>query len=162
DFIIAERQAYRILRVDAQTGQASVAAGIQAILVTGPFGVKIEQLVSFADGPIAVARFLSPYSVAAAPECTTCYAADTGNQRVRKVGADGNISTIAGSGPTLVTPTDGAICADGSAAPCGHYSGDGGPATSAQINLALNIAIAPNGNLFIADTANSRIREVQF
>jgi hypothetical protein len=46
-------------------------------------------------------------------------------------------------------------------APCGHYSGDGGDATSAQINLPLTIAVS-NNSLFIADTANSRIRRVDF
>jgi sugar lactone lactonase YvrE len=218
DMIIAERQAYRILRVDAQTGQVSVLAGIQADVIVGPGGIVIEPPVSFADGPLAVARFLSPYSVAAAPDGTTFYVADTGNnrirkvdlnlgvvttiagtgvesfsgdgmpailaelslpssirltpdgsivfmdfgnQRVRKIGSDGNINTIAGNGPALITPTASATCADGSSSPCGHYSGDGGPATSAEINLALNLAVSSN-SLFIADTANSRIRRVDF
>jgi len=218
DIIIAERQSYRILRIDAQTGQISTLAGIQAAVIILPGGIVIEPPVSFADGPLAVARFLSPYSVTAAPDGMTFYVADTGNhrirkidmnlglvttiagtgvegfsgdglpaiaaelslpssirlaadgsilfmdfgnQRVRKIGTDGNISTVAGSGPALITPTASATCADGSSSPCGHYSGDGGPATSAEINLALNLAVAGN-SLFIADTANSRIRRVDF
>lgn len=218
DFIIAERLSYRILRVDAKTAQVSVIAGIQANNVCGPDGICVEQPESYADGPIAIARFLSPYSVAAAPDGTTFYVADTGNhrirkidttlgvvttiagtgvegfsgdgmpailaelslpssirvaadgsilfmdfgnQRIRKIGTDGNISTVAGNGPTLITPTASAMCADMSAAPCGHYSGDGGDATSAEINLPLNLAVR-NNSLFIADTANSRIRRVDF
>jgi sugar lactone lactonase YvrE len=218
DIIIAERQAYRILRVDGQTGQVSVLAGLQALIIKGPGGIVIEPPVSFADGPIAVARFLSPYSVAAAGDGTTFYVADTGNhrirkvdtslglvttiagtgvegfsgdgmsallaelslpssirvapdgsilfmdfgnQRVRKIDSSGTITTVAGSGPALITPTASASCADMSYAPCGHYSGDGGDATSAQINLPLTIAIS-NNSLFIADTANSRIRRVDF
>jgi sugar lactone lactonase YvrE len=219
DMIIAERQAYRIDKIDAQTGQISVLAGIQATIIRLPGGIVIEPPVSFADGPLAVARFLSPYGVAAAPDGTTFYVADTGNhrirkvdlnlglvttiagtgvegfsgdgmpailaelslpssirlapdgsilfmdfgnQRVRKIGLDGNISTVAGSGPELITPTASATCADGSSAPCGHFSGDGGPATSAQINLALNMAVDDQNRIFIADTANSRIRNVDF
>jgi len=219
DMIIAERQAYRILKIDMQTGQISVLAGLQALIIRGPGGIVIEPPVSFADGPLAVARFLSPYSVAAAPDGTTFYVADTGNhrirkvdlnlglvttiagtgvegfsgdgmpallaelslpssirvapdgsilfmdfgnQRVRKIGLDGNITTVAGSGPELITPTASATCADGSSSPCGHFSGDGGPATSAQINLALNMAVDAQKRIFIADTANSRIRNVDF
>jgi streptogramin lyase len=219
DMIIAERQAYRIDKIDAQTGQISVLAGIQATIIRLPGGIVIEPPVSFADGPLAVARFLSPYGVAAAPDGATFYVADTGNhrirkvdlnlglvttiagtgvegfsgdgmpailaelslpssirlapdgsilfmdfgnQRVRKIGLDGNISTVAGSGPELITPTASATCADGSYAPCGHFSGDGGPATSAQINLALNMAVDDQNRIFIADTANSRIRNVDF
>jgi uncharacterized MAPEG superfamily protein len=90
---------------------------------------------------------------------------DFGNQRVRKIDVSQTpptITTVAGSGPELVTPTSSAICADMSYAPCGHFSGDGGPATSAQINLALNLAVDVQNRIFIADTANSRIRNVDF
>src|SRR5205085_7958130 len=113
------------------------------------------------DGmPAIVAELSLPSSIRVAPDGSILFM-DFGNQRVRKIGSDGNISTVAGSGPELITPTASATCADGSSSPCGHYSGDGGPATSAQINLALNMAVGSN-SLFIADTANSRIRRVDF
>ena len=69
------------------------------------------------------------------------YIADTGNNRVRKVGTDGTITTIAGTGVN-------------------GFSGDGGPATSAQLNGPQGVAVDPAGNLYIADTFNSRIRKV--
>ena len=64
-----------------------------------------------------------------------------GEYRVRKVDTSGIITTVAGNG-TL------------------GYSGDGGPATSAQFGLSLGIAVDPSGNLYIADTQNDRVRKV--
>ena len=69
------------------------------------------------------------------------FIADTGNHRVRKVGADGIISTVAGSGTA-------------------EFSGDGGPAASAQLSSPSGVAVDGAGNLYIADTANHRIRKV--
>ena len=70
------------------------------------------------------------------------FIADRNNHRVRKVdGSTGGITTVAG---------------DGNAA----FSGDGGPATSASLNSARSVALDSQGNLFIADAENSRIRRV--
>ena len=66
---------------------------------------------------------------------------DTSNNRIRKVGTDGNISTFAGNG------TKG-------------YSGDGGPATNASLNNPIGVAFDASGNLFIADNGNCVIRKV--
>jgi NHL repeat len=43
---------------------------------------------------------------------------------------------------------------------CGGFSGDGGPATSAELNGPTNVAVDKNGNLFITNIGNHRIREV--
>jgi uncharacterized protein (TIGR03437 family) len=69
------------------------------------------------------------------------YIADTSNNRVRKVSASGMISTVAGTGSS-------------------GYSGDGGPATSAQLNEPFGVAVDASGNLYIADTYNNRVRKV--
>ncbi len=69
------------------------------------------------------------------------FIADTDNNRIRKVSTSGIINTVAGSG-----------------AP--GYSGDGGAATSAQLYYPSGVAVDGSGNLFIADTSNSRIRKV--
>ena len=69
------------------------------------------------------------------------YIADTENNRIRKVDKDGIIHTIAGTGKE-------------------GYSGDGGPATKAALNLPTGIALDGEGNLFIACHHNSRVRKV--
>ena len=69
------------------------------------------------------------------------YIADSSNNRIRKVDAAGVISTVAGNGGE-------------------GYSGDGGPATAAQLNSPTGVAPDGSGNLYIADRDNHRIRKV--
>jgi cysteine-rich repeat protein len=69
------------------------------------------------------------------------YITDYGDQRVRRVDSAGVITTIAGTG-------------------IAGYSGDGGPATSAQLNGPSGVAIDGIGNVYIADTVNGRIRRI--
>ena len=69
------------------------------------------------------------------------YISDLDNNRVRKVSPDGIITTIAGVG------TSG-------------FSGDGGPATAAQLRSPGPLAIGADGSLFISDRSNRRIRRV--
>ena len=66
------------------------------------------------------------------------YIADAAHHRVRKVDAAGTIMTIAGGR--------------------GGFSGDGGPATAAQLRNPYGVAVDGAGNLYIADTFNDRIR----
>ncbi|MCB4790804.1 MAG: carboxypeptidase regulatory-like domain-containing protein [Elusimicrobia bacterium] len=69
------------------------------------------------------------------------YISDFSNFRIRKVDTSGLMSTFAGNGTA-------------------GYSGDGGPATAAQINYSAGIAVDASGNVYIADTNNYRIRKV--
>lgn len=69
------------------------------------------------------------------------YVMEYGNQRIRKIASNGVISTYAGNGTA-------------------GFSGDGGPATSAEINSPNGLAVDSAGNLYIGDTANSRVRKV--
>src|SRR5262249_18516971 len=69
------------------------------------------------------------------------YIADSGNNRVRRVAADGTITTFAGNGQA-------------------GFGGDSGNATSASLNLPGGLAFDNSGNLYIADIGNGRIRKV--
>jgi uncharacterized protein (TIGR03437 family) len=67
---------------------------------------------------------------------------DALGSRLRKVTPDGNIAAVAGTGNWCC------------------FSGDGGPATAAQLNDPAGIALDGDGNFFIADAHNSKIRKV--
>src|SRR5207253_1053674 len=80
------------------------------------------------------------------------YIVDMGNQRIRRVSADGIITTVAGNGVRA-------------------FSGDGGPATAASLSLGnvqllgiagypTSLAVDGSGNLYIPDTENGRVRKV--
>ncbi len=93
------------------------------------------------DGGSAISAELSyPFGVAV-DAFGNLFIADRFNNRVRKVGTDGIISTVAGNGT-------------------GAYSGDGGLATSAEVFSPLGVAMDATGNLFIADSGNNRIRKL--
>jgi hypothetical protein len=93
------------------------------------------------NGPAAAARLYNPSGVAV-DQSGNVFIADTSNYRVREVTqATGLITTVAGSG------TFG-------------YGGDGGPATAANVGSVYGLAVDQTGNLYLADTTNSAVREV--
>ncbi|HTZ98209.1 MAG TPA: hypothetical protein VMB18_17530 [Terriglobales bacterium] len=91
-------------------------------------------------GPGTLANLSFP-QYAASDATGNTYVGDYYGCRIRKITASGNISTIAGMG----------ICG---------YTGDGGPATRAQIYFPTGIAIDSQGDIFFSDSANSRIRVI--
>lgn len=93
------------------------------------------------DAGLATAAMLNYPSHIAVDAAGNLYIADTHNHRIRKVDSAGNITTIAGDG------TSG-------------FSGDGGPATSAQLSYPHGIAVDSAGNLYIADFGNNRVRKI--
>ena len=102
-------------------------------------------------GPATQASLFRPEGVAA-DALGNLFIADTINNRVRKVDANGVITTVAGNGYTIYFGSN----------PIGEgtYSGDGGPATNASLNWPMGVTVDASGNLFIADSDNNRIRKV--
>jgi DNA-binding beta-propeller fold protein YncE len=96
-----------------------------------------EKVVFVAGGE---AKLSGPFA-AETDRAGNVYIAEMTGQRVLKVDAKGALSTVAGTGKK----------GDG---------GDGGPATKAEFNGMHNLAVAPNGDLYIADTWNNRVRKI--
>lgn len=94
------------------------------------------------DGGAAVRASLSNPRGIAVDAAGNIYISDSTNNRVRKVdAATGTITTVAGKGTR-------------------DFSGDGGPATKASLAFPMGLAVDKEGNLFIADARNHRIRRV--
>src|SRR5262249_45297726 len=92
-------------------------------------------------GPAEAAMLVEPRGLAF-DGAGSLYIADHVDNRVRKIGTDGRITTLAGTGGN------------------GGFSGDGGPATAAQLSNPQAVAADKAGNVYIADTGNNRIRKV--
>jgi RHS repeat-associated protein len=128
---VADTRNQRIKRI-ALDGTVSIAAG------TGAYGYRAAD----DGGPATSARLSSPEGIAVVDAGDTehvVYIADTGANRIRRIGPDGKITTVAGGGSSL---------------------GDGGPATSARLSGPTGVAVAPDGALIIADSNQHRIRMV--
>jgi len=131
NLFIADQSNQRVRRVDAATGVITTVAG------------SGDQLPAFSgDGdPATSARLGNPYDVTV-DSGGNLFIADLSNQRVRKVdAATGIITTVAGNGSA-------------------GFSGDGGAANSASLADPRGVAVDSDGNLFIADQSNQRVRKV--
>jgi uncharacterized protein (TIGR03437 family) len=90
-------------------------------------------------GPATSASLNYPCGVVA-DQNGDIYVVDDVNNRVRKI-SNGTITTVAGNGVA-------------------GYGGDGGPATAAELNIPTGIAVDAQGNIYIADVTNQRVRKV--
>jgi streptogramin lyase len=132
DLFVADARNNRICRIDRATGKILTVAG------TGSAGFD-------GDGKQATQSALNSPSAVAVARNGDLYVVDTLNHRVRVVEqATGLMKTIAG---------------DGHAGDIGAI-GDGGPATVAHLSHPGDLAVAPNGDLYVADTGHNRIRRV--
>lgn len=93
------------------------------------------------DGGVATRASLFAGLNLAADSLGNFYIAESYGHRVRKVSANGEISTLAGTGQP-------------------GFSGDGGPATLATLSYPRDVAVDSMGNVFVADTSNNRIRRI--
>ena len=91
-------------------------------------------------GPALQASLNFPAGLALDPN-NNLYIADRNNHRIRKVSSDGIITTVAGDGVN-------------------DFGGDGGPALEAHLHLPSDVEAGPEGELYISDRSNNRIRKV--
>jgi uncharacterized protein (TIGR03437 family) len=91
-------------------------------------------------GPYWEALFKVPWRLTM-DRAGNIYVADRTEYRIRRIGTDGIVTTVAGTGVA-------------------GFSGDGGPARAAQLSEPAGVAIDASGNLYISDSLNHRIRKV--
>ncbi|MBT9333123.1 Ig-like domain repeat protein, partial [Paracidobacterium acidisoli] len=143
-----------VRRVDALTGIITTVAGTASTAGQTNnlgYGLNICSTAPCGDGQPATLALLSSPGGVALDAAGNLYIADTSDQTIRRVDAKtGIISTVAGS---YVSP--GAYGGFN-----GSYSGDGGPATSAQLNNPTTVDLDNAGNLYILDAVNQRVRVV--
>jgi len=128
---------YLIADAGAATIRRVSAAGIiTTVAGTGTPGYSGD------GGAATAAQLFAPSGVAVLSDGGFLIA-DTGNSRVRRVSPTGTITTVAGTG----TP---------------GFSGDGGPATAAQLgmNSPYSLTVTPDGGFLLTDGTNSRVRRV--
>ena len=130
---IADEKNHRI-RVLSPDRTVSTLAG------SGPTGAMGG---GYADGPADVARFADPTGLCLALD-GALFVTDSDNQRIRRVAADGTVSTWAGSGACV--------------RPFGDYAD--GPREQAQFSRPHDVAVDDQGNLYVADYFNNAIRRI--
>jgi hypothetical protein len=146
DAYVLDTRNFRVRRIARDTGVITTVAGVGTRGGRGDGGPPLEAQFSFqrgldptggdgGDNP-------EPGGAIAVDAAGRLYIADTENQRIRRV--------------DLVLQTVETVAGDGTPG----FSGDGGPATTAQLNYPRDIEIAPDGRLFIADTDNHCVRAV--
>ncbi|CUU56463.1 Serine/threonine protein kinase [Parafrankia irregularis] len=146
---IADNGNHRIRRVGTN-GIITTIAGQSDSGFAGE--VSEDGLIFAGDGlPAVNAKLNNPNSLLLDDD-GSLLVADGTNQRIRRIGLDGIITTVAGTGAdgdTLVGPGDG-----------GDGDGDGGPATAATLSYPCSLARGPDGSIYLVDQDNFRLRRI--
>ena len=128
ELYISDQQNFRIRRVDS----AGVVTTIAGNGVRGFAG----------DGGPGPTGSIGDPGMVAVDAAGNVYFGDPVNHRVRRIGLDGRLSTIAGTGAAAST-------------------GDGGPATAAALHEPFGVALDPFGNLYVLEAGSHRIRRIE-
>ncbi len=111
---------------------------IRKISVDGMVTTLAGKRKGFSDGQGSLAMFAYPYGVTVDAD-NNVYVADSYNNRIRKITADGSVSTLAGNG------NDGFV---------------DGIVSQAEFYVPIGIAVDPQGNVYVGDEGNSSIRKI--
>lgn len=136
NIFILDQQNQRIRRIDAQTNMVSTVVGNGMKAFAGDGGPALAGSLNFAVGD-------NPEpSGGLAYRAGKLYIGDTENNRIRVVDlTSGIIDTIAGTGEAA-------------------FGGDGGPALTAKLRHPRDLEFGPDGDLYVADTDNGRVRAI--
>lgn len=160
DVYIADAGNDRVLAVDGSGSTRVVAGtGVRGDVLRGPRGLAVRpngdvvvadtghhrlRVIDHASGEATTlapdAKLQGPTGLALLPNGTV-FVADTGNHRIVRIGPDGTVATVAGTGEP------------------GH-DGDGGAATAASFRAPEGVAVGADGSLLVADTGNHVVRHV--
>ena len=132
ELVLADHSNNRIRRVDANGIIQTIAGSGEAGSNRGMYG---------GDGGPATSGFLQEPTQIAFDAAGNLYISDRDNNRVRKVDANGILTTLAGDGADA-------------------FGGDGGPSTKSKVDDPAGIAVAPDGTVYFADSNNRRVRKV--
>lgn len=137
DLYFVDQRNQRIRRIRASDGIIETVAGNGVKGFAGDGGPPTSASISMPTGGNP-----QPGGALAFDTQGRLYLADTENHRIRRIDFTANvIETIAGDGQQ-------------------RFAGDGGPATAASFRFPRDLAIAPNGLLYVADTENNAVREI--
>jgi hypothetical protein len=136
-FLVADGGNCRLRRV-TPTGTVVPFAGAEPLAACGALDARPQAAIG--DDGLAGAAWLGvPGYLAAAGDGAVFYA-DIFDNRIRRIGPDGRISTVVGTGEPAA------------------YGGDGGPALAARLAWPSGVALLPAGGLLFTDSGNNRIR----
>lgn len=127
---VADRHNSLIRRITAE-GVVTTVAGVPPVRGTASTGAV--------DGPARQARFNSPHGLAV-DAVGTIYVADTDNHLIRRITADGVVSTLAGQ--------------------AGVIGNSDGPGTAASFNYPGGVAVDATGHILVQDSVNATIRRI--
>ncbi len=128
NIVITDSGNSRVRRIDATTGIITTIAGNGTLASTGNGGPATAATVNFPTGIVV-------------DNANSIFIAENDGDFIRRIGANGVISAVAGDGN-------------------GNYNGDNQAAVKAEVNAPNGLAISPASDLVIADGGNHRVRSV--
>jgi sugar lactone lactonase YvrE len=144
---------HKVRQMDATGNIKNIAGtGVASWSIDGPGGDPSDDIADNVQATTTTLRF--PYD-AEADDAGNIYIVEAGACRIRKVDTSGIATTFAGSNQLICTGT-----IDGQGGDARDDLGDGGLASNATFYIPGDLAIAPNGDMYIADAYNSRIRRI--